>query len=138
MRPSGEPRPEPLRLPGAGILTLPDTITRDDIPALCRCLRTVLLFDSHRMICCDAGALIHPDLVAIDALARLQLTAHRLGAEIVLTGASDDLKELLSLAGLDGVLPTRLGSPIHPIGQAEQREIPRGVQEEREPTDPAI
>lgn len=140
MRPSPEPRPERLRLrpPDASVLRLPNPIAPGDIPGLCRDLRDLLLHDRHRVVWCDVEALIHPDLVAIDALARLQLTARRVGCEIALTGASTDLKELVALAGLDCVFPTRPGSPLHPIGQTEQREVPGGIQEERDPTDPAI
>ena len=138
MRSSGEPRPERLRLRllGTNVLRLPNTIAPGDIPSLCRDLRSLLLDGHPSMVLCDAAALTHPDVAAIDALARLQLTAYQLGREIALTGASSDLKELLSLAGLDRILPTRPASPLHPIGQAEQREVPGGIQKESDPTDP--
>ncbi len=46
-----------------------------------------------------------PDLATIDALARLQLMARRRGGSIRLCGACPELVELLSLAGLQEVIP---------------------------------
>ena len=45
-----------------------------------------------------------PDLGVIDALARLHLVAKRLGCELVLREASDDLCLLLGLVGLERLL----------------------------------
>ena len=80
-------------------------------------------------IVCDVGALA-PDAVAVDALARLQLTARRLGLEIRLRDASSELQDLLTFVGLRNVLRVEAG------GQAEQREQRLGVEEEREVDDP--
>ena len=82
-------------------------------------------------IVCDVGALA-PNGVAVDALARLQLAAGRLGLKIRLRHASRELQELLAFAGLDDVLR------VEPGGQAEQREQGVGVEEERELDDPAV
>jgi hypothetical protein len=81
-------------------------------------------------IVCDVGA-IAPDVHAIDALARLQLAARRLGMEVRLRHASSELQELVGFAGLRDVLRVETG------GQAEQREERRRVEEERELDDPA-
>jgi hypothetical protein len=81
-------------------------------------------------IVCDVGALA-PDAVAVDALARLQLTARRHGLEIRLRHASSELQELLAFVGLRDVLRVEAG------GQAEQREQRLGVEKERELDDPA-
>jgi len=80
-------------------------------------------------IVCDVGALA-PDAAAVDALARLQLTARRLGYEICLRDASVDLRDLLDFIGLRDVLR------VEAEGQAEQREQALGVEEERELDDP--
>jgi hypothetical protein len=61
------------------------------------------------------GALA-PDAAVVDALARLQLNARRLGYEICLRDASDDLQDLLDFIGLRDVLR------VEPGGQAEERE----------------
>ena len=66
-------------------------------------------------IVCDVGALA-PDAAAVDALARLQLSARRLGHEILLRDASTELQELLEFVGLHDVLR------IEPGRQAEQRQ----------------
>jgi hypothetical protein len=45
-----------------------------------------------------------PDLSVIDRLARLQLAARRLGCSIRLRDAPGRLRELIDLAGLDGIV----------------------------------
>jgi STAS domain len=45
------------------------------------------------------------DLLVVDALARLQLVARRRGRRVRLSGASAELRELLSFMGLEDVLP---------------------------------
>jgi hypothetical protein len=82
-------------------------------------------------ILCDVGALT-PDAAAVDALARLQLAARRIGLEIRLRHASSELQGLLVYCGLDEVLRVEAG------GQAEEREERLGAQEERELDDPAV
>jgi anti-anti-sigma regulatory factor len=82
-----------------------------------------------RTIVCDVSAL-DPDALTIDALARLQLSSRRVGLELRLRHASNELRELLAFVGLDEVLRLEAG------GQAEQREQRVGVEEERELDDP--
>ncbi|WP_189529544.1 STAS domain-containing protein [Streptomyces roseolilacinus] len=48
----------------------------------------------------DAAALVRPGLAAVDALARLHLTAHRLGHPLTVRNARPDLRALLTLVGL--------------------------------------
>jgi hypothetical protein len=43
--------------------------------------------------------------VTVDALARLQLAAHRRGCKVRLRGASSELVELVTFMGLRDVLP---------------------------------
>ena len=59
-------------------------------------------------IVCDAGA-FPPDVATIDTLARLQLTARRLGLELRLRHASSDLQDLIAFAGLRDVLRVEAG-----------------------------
>ena len=66
------------------------------------------------------------DLATVDTLARLQLAGRRLGFSLRLY-APREVWELIDLTGLGGV-----------IGQAEQREEPLGVEEERELDDPFV
>jgi hypothetical protein len=70
-------------------------IVEDDIPGLCRRVRA--LFDGEvDQVVCDVGALVAPDGVTLDALARLQLAARRRGI---------DLLGLLDAAGLSDIVP---------------------------------
>ena len=71
------------------------------------------------------------DALTIDALARLQLSSRRVGLEVRLRHASNELQELLAFVGLDEVLRLEAG------GQAEQREQRVGVEEERELDEPS-
>lgn len=64
---------------------------------------------------CDVRTLTHPDAVALDAIARLRLTARRLGRRLVLLHASAEMVELLYLVGLTELLPV---VPAHPSGVA--------------------
>ena len=67
-----------------------------------------------------------PEVVTVDALARLQLGARRSGVELRLHHASRELLELLAFVGLREVLR------LEPGGQPEEREERLGVEEERE------
>jgi hypothetical protein len=82
-------------------------------------------------IVCDVSGL-PADAAAIDALARLQLTARRCGHELALAHASRDLERLLAFAGLAEVLR------VESKRQAEEWEQRLGVEEERELDDPTV
>lgn len=73
----------------------------------------------------------------MDALARLQLAARRLGRQIRLGNAGTRLQELLALLGLSEVLPMSGGLPLEPRGQAEEGEQTWGVEEEADRADPS-
>jgi len=79
-------------------------MARGDIPALCERVRRVLEVSDAELIVCDVAALVDPDAVTVDALARLQLTARRLGRWIRLRHACGELQELLTLMGLEDVV----------------------------------
>ena len=66
----------------------------------------------------------------IDALARLQLAAHRFGFEVRLRRVSQEREELITFAGLVDVLR------VEPRGQTEKREQCFRIEEERELDDP--
>ncbi|HCT79411.1 MAG TPA: hypothetical protein DGG94_05045 [Micromonosporaceae bacterium] len=102
-------------------------ITRAEIPGLCDTLAALLHEGDAAVIICDVGAVIEPDAAVVDAVARLHLTARRLGRQIRLQHANARLRDLLALMGLDGVLP--LGLSLQPQRQAEHREEVRGVEE---------
>ena len=102
---------------------------------MCERVRFLLQASDSDHVICDVGALLHPDAGTIEALARMQLTARRLGGRVKLRRACGELRDLLTLSGLSDVLPCD-ELALEPIGEAEQREPARGVEEERDPGDP--
>ena len=78
-------------------------IARADLAGLCGRV-CALLGESGSVAWCDVGG-VEPDAVCVDALARLQLAAHRRGCRVRLENASDALLELVELMGLTHVLP---------------------------------
>jgi hypothetical protein len=55
-------------------------------------------------VVCDVAALSRPDLLAVDAVARMQLSARRHGGSIRLLAVPAALADLLDLAGLGGLV----------------------------------
>jgi ABC-type transporter Mla MlaB component len=83
-------------------------------------------------IACDLAVFAEADAATLDALARLQLAAARLGVELRLHPVERELLELAAFAGLDGALR------LEPCGEPEEREDPLGVEEERQLGDPPV
>ena len=79
-------------------------ITREDLPGLCERVCALLERSCAGVAFCDVGS-VPPDAVTVDALARLQLAAHRHGCQVRLRNASDELLELVAFMGLLDVLP---------------------------------
>lgn len=104
-------------------------IARADIPALCERLAGLLRDSGAPSVNCDLGSITKPDVVTVEALARLQLTARRLGRGIRFHRPPEALLGLVGLTGLGTVLGLDLQ------GQAEQREKPLGVEEIVDPDD---
>ena len=104
------------------VMVVEGPIASDDITLLCECLRQLLASSNAELVICDVRALTRPDAVTIDALARLQLTARRLGSQVRLRHACGALQDLLALVGLSEVVPPSGGSRLEPREQAEQRE----------------
>lgn len=104
-------------------------VTRADIPALCADLAGRLRGRSGGVVVCDVAAVVRPDVVTVEALARLRLTARRHGWTLLVHGASPGLLGLVSLLGLDGVLPQSGRQP-------EEREQAGGVEEVVDGRDP--
>jgi ABC-type transporter Mla MlaB component len=94
-----------MQTPGRHVVSFAITgpITREDLPGLCKRVRSVL-DESRAVVRCDVAG-VEPDAVTVDALARLQLAARRRGCEVRLCNACDDLIELVELMGLTNVLP---------------------------------
>ncbi len=124
--------------PSITVFVIDGPIDRADVPGLCERLRELLEGVGPDRVVCDVGAVTGPDAATVDALARMQLTARRLGRQMRLSQASCELQELLALMGLRGVLPLSAPLWVKPRRQAEEREKRRGIQEEADPGDPAI
>jgi ABC-type transporter Mla MlaB component len=124
--------PEPTTI----VLVISGPIARAGIAGLCERVAVLLEGSDADHVVCDVRALVDPDAVAVDALARLQLTARRLGRQVRLRHACGELEDLLALMGLRGVVSPCAGSAVEPRGQAKQGEQARGVEEEADPADP--
>ncbi|MEU5977173.1 STAS domain-containing protein [Streptomyces sp. NPDC047315] len=79
-------------------------VTRSDVPQLCAELGARIDEQQHQGAVpvdavCDVGAL-PADLVAVEAVARLHLTARRHGCRLRLHDVRPELRELLHLVGL--------------------------------------
>lgn len=132
---TGDPLPS---APEAGVIVLVfgDAIARAEIQSLCENLRALLERSDAKVVVCDVGTLVDPDLGAVNALARLQLTARRLGRRILLLHACSELRELLTLMGLRDIVPLCAGLlPLELRGEAKERKQARGVEEEADSDD---
>jgi anti-anti-sigma regulatory factor len=103
---------------------------------LCEEVRDRLRAGDGPLVVCDVGAVQAADIAVVDAVCRLQLAARREGGALRLRNASAELRDLLRLVGLDGVVPCdELG--VEPRRQPEHREVAGGVEEEDDPADPS-
>ena len=98
-------RQMPTSGPDEATFAIRGPITRADLPGLCDRV-CALLGQSGAAVVCDVAG-VAPDAVTIDALARLQLAACRLGCRVTLRNASQPLLELVELMGLSDVLSER-------------------------------
>jgi hypothetical protein len=80
----------------------------------------------------DCSSLPRADLEQLDAVARLRLCLGRRDCDLELANASGDLRALIDLAGLAGVLR------VEPGRETEEGEEPGGVEEEGELGDPPL
>jgi ABC-type transporter Mla MlaB component len=123
--------------PGTIVLALAPPIVRADIRTLCLSIQDVLERHPGDAVICDVGALVDPDAVTVDALARLQLTARRSGSCVSFRNAHVQLRALLALTGLTDVVCGDYGSALESGGEAEEGEYALGVEEEADPGNPA-
>ena len=81
-------------------------LARADVPAACERLRALIgACDADTVVVvCDVGGVV-ADLVAVEVLARLRLTAQRLGCGLRLRHVSRGLEQMLAFCGLCDVLP---------------------------------
>jgi STAS domain len=125
----GSPGPRP---PPELVVAIGGPLRPKDIRTLCETLRRALEGGPAVVLVCDISPATPPDLRVVEALARLTLTAKRCGRQVVVRRACPEVSELVDLAGLS-VVP---GLDLEPRRQAEEREPPGRVEEERDPGDP--
>ena len=118
------------------IATLGAPPTRADLAVLDDRLRARLERDPADLVVCDLAHLVAPEVAIVEALARLQLTARRHGAEMRLCNVSHALHDLLAVAGLCDVVGVCPDLGLEAERQAEEREPALGVEEEGDPADP--
>jgi ABC-type transporter Mla MlaB component len=85
-------------------LTVGAPIRPEDVSGLCARVCRLLDATEAPRVNCDVAAFAEPDAAVVDALARLQLAAKRLGRTIELHHASPQLRELITLMGLVDVM----------------------------------
>jgi ABC-type transporter Mla MlaB component len=129
--------PQPPLEPLGPVLIIGGAIEPADIPALCERVRLLVARAGRASVACDVSAVADADLLTIDALARLALVTRQLGSDLRLQNPSAALEDLVGLVGLAETLLGREPSGVEPVGQPEQRKVAGGVQEERDPADPA-
>ena len=122
--------------PKTVVVVVEGLMPRAAVLGLCERVRRLLAAGGADLVTCDVAELAHPDATALDALARLQLTARRVGGSIRLRNAPVALRDVLALTGLRDVLAPG-GLHLEASGQVEQREQV-GVDEEVDPADPTI
>jgi ABC-type transporter Mla MlaB component len=120
------------------IVLVVDSLEPGDVPDLLARLGPGMVAGGASIILCDLARLADADMATVDALARLALRARRMGCAVSLRAPSTELLDLVGLAGLGEVLPCAPGSGVEVIGQAEEREEPLGVEEERDAGNPAV
>ena len=101
------------------VVEIAGRIDRADIPALCERVRFACEGSGSELVVCDVGALVDPDCVAVDALARLQLTVGRLGCRLRLRDVSPELAGLLCFVGLGEIVDRGEASGVEPRRQPE-------------------
>ncbi|MFF7651162.1 STAS domain-containing protein [Streptomyces sp. NPDC007983] len=124
-----EPESPPALPPAVLVLDRPPE-TRAEVERLCERLRELVRRSAPGPVTVDVVAAHRPGLAMVETLARLRLTARRLGREMRLRNTGGELAEVLTRAGLGAALR------IEPGREAEQGEQPLGVQEGVEPGDP--
>jgi hypothetical protein len=124
---------------GEVVLTVDAPVSDAEVPDLCAAVERLLAQHEIRLVTCDIGAIVDPDLATLDAVARMALAARRVGASIEFRNACPGLLDLLELAGLtDVVRLVGRTSGVEVGRQAEDGEQRLGVEEEVEADDLAF
>ena len=131
---SGPPGAEPPASSAADVVVR-GGVDDATLAALCERVRAAL-DGGTELVVCDVRGLSEGSVAAISLLARLQLTARRLGGRVRVRNASPELHDLLALAGLCDVVGACPPLSLDARRESEEWEELLCVQEERDPTDP--
>ena len=101
--PSGADPARPWR---SVVLVIHGVVTPDAVSELCTRVRALLADPAIDVLTCDLSGVVDPDAAALEALARMQLTARRMGRSIRLRHVRPEMRALLALSGLSDVVPT--------------------------------
>jgi hypothetical protein len=107
--------------PDTIVVVIGGAVARPALTGLCERVRALLEGSDADVVVFDVGTLVDPDAVVVDALARLQLTAQRLGRLVRIRHACDELQDLLVAMGLGDVFLLCAELPLEPRGQPEDR-----------------
>src|SRR5262245_11116853 len=127
-RSGGPPLDMPTPGPHSVAFAISGPITREDLPGLCTRVCGVLSGSGAEVAFCDVTG-VQSDAVTVDALARLQLAAQRLGCRVLLKNASPDLRALVAFMGLTDVLPAdapRVSRRVSRRAHAARQEARKG------------
>ena len=90
--------------PGTVVVAIVGRATGADVSGCCAELRLLLDGADACLVICDVSTLAAADAVTVDVIARVALTARRLGRPLHLRHASRDLRRLLVFMGLADVV----------------------------------
>lgn len=127
--------------PGTIVLSVAGPLGPESGTDPCEAARRVLKCTDARLLICDAAGVTNIDLGTIDVIARMMLAAGELDRRFALRAAPPALVDLLTLTGLDDVVPRyqRGGgcgqSVVEAQRKSEQREQVLGAEEEVQPGD---
>ncbi|HEX6207172.1 MAG TPA: hypothetical protein VF058_02325 [Actinomycetota bacterium] len=100
------------------------------IPGLCERLDAILDERNVGLVLCAVVGPRKATAVTVEALARLRIVARRRRRRLRVVHPWPELRGLVALMGLEELLL------LQPEGEPEEREQPRGVEEEGEAADP--
>jgi ABC-type transporter Mla MlaB component len=106
--PAGDDRARPRR---SVVLVIHGVVTPEAVAGLCARVRSLLGDPGIELVTCDLSGVADPDAAALEALARMQLTARRMGRSIRLAHVRPEMRALLALAGLTDIVPTVRARP---------------------------
>ena len=100
---SARRRPRAVSTPRTITLRIRGPVARADLEGLLERACALLADDTVEELRCEIADVAH-DAVAVDVLARLVLAAGRRGAQVRMSGVSEDLRALVAFMGLADVL----------------------------------